>query len=97
VAFYRTDDGDYRRARASYLGHFAQHDAFEPLEVVRALEATIRAAGRKVTFHVYPGTSHWIVETNRPEYDAAAADLVWERTMAFLKTRLAQRVRSSAA
>lgn len=90
VAIYGTDDGDYGTARAAYLGHFAEHDDFEPLEAVRALEAKIRAAGREVTFHVYPGTGHWFVEPNRPDvYDAAAADLVWERTLAFLKARLA--------
>ena len=88
VVFYGTDDGDYSTARAAYLGHFAEHDDFEPLEAVRALEEKIRAAGREVTFHVYPGTGHWFVEPNRPEYDAEAADLVWERTLAFLKARL---------
>ena len=50
----------------------------------------IRAAGREVTFHVYPGTGHWFVEPNRPDvYNAAAAELVWERTLAFLKAQLA--------
>jgi carboxymethylenebutenolidase len=88
VAVYGTDDGDYGTARAAYLGHFAEQDDFEPLEGVRALEERIRAAGREVTFHVYPGTGHWFVEPNRPEYDAAAAELVWERTLAFLKARL---------
>jgi carboxymethylenebutenolidase len=90
VAVYGTDDGDYSTARAAYLGHFAEHDQFEPLEAVRALEAKIRAAGREATFHVYPGTGHWFVEPNRPDaYNAAAAELVWERTLAFLKARLA--------
>jgi carboxymethylenebutenolidase len=90
VVVYGTDDGDYGSARAAYLGHFAEHDDYEPLEAVRALEARIRAAGRDVTFHVYPGTGHWFVEPNRPDvYDAAAAELVWERTLAFLKARLA--------
>jgi carboxymethylenebutenolidase len=88
AVFYGTDDGDYRTARAAYLGHFAERDDLEPLEAVRALEEKIRAAGREVTFHVYPGTGHWFVEPNRPEYDAEAADLVWERTLAFLKARL---------
>nr|MBA3414383.1 dienelactone hydrolase family protein [Chloroflexia bacterium] len=90
VAVYGTDDGDYRTARAAYLGHFAEDDDFEPLAAVRALEAKLRAAGREVTFHVYPGTGHWFVEPNRPDaYNAAAADLVWERTLVFLKARLA--------
>ena len=90
VAIYGTDDGDYSTARAAYLGHFAENDDFEPVEAVRALEAKIRAAGREVTFHVYPNTGHWFVEPNRPDvYNAAAAELVWERTLAFLKARLA--------
>jgi carboxymethylenebutenolidase len=89
VAVYGTDEGDYNTARAAYLGHFAEHDDFEPLEDVRALEFRIREAGREVTFHVYPGTGHWFVEPNRPDvYNAAAADLVWERTLAFLKAHL---------
>jgi carboxymethylenebutenolidase len=90
VAVYGSDGGDYGTARAAYLGHFAEHDDFEPLEAVRALESRIRAAGREVTFHVYPGTGHWFVEPNRPDaYNAAAAELVWDRTLAFLKARLA--------
>ncbi|HEY7036698.1 MAG TPA: DinB family protein [Thermomicrobiales bacterium] len=89
VAVYGTDDGDYGTARAAYLGHFAEHDDYEPPEAVGALETRIRAAGREVTFHVYPGTGHWFVEPNRPEYDATAADLVWDRTLTFLKEQLA--------
>jgi carboxymethylenebutenolidase len=90
VAVYGTDDGDYGTAQAAYLGHFGEHDDYEPLEAVRELEAKIRAAGRAVTFHVYPGTGHWFVEPNRPDvYNAAAADLVRERTLAFLQDRLA--------
>jgi carboxymethylenebutenolidase len=88
VAVYGTDDGDYDAARAAYLGHFAEQDDFEPLESVWALEGRIRAVGREVTFHVYPGTGHWFVEPNRPEYNAAATALVWDRTLAFLKARL---------
>jgi carboxymethylenebutenolidase len=89
VAVYGTDDGDYSTARAAYLGHFAEHDDYEPLEAVRALEDRIRAAGREVTFHIYPDTSHWFVEPNQPyAYNPAAADLFWERTLIFLKARL---------
>jgi carboxymethylenebutenolidase len=55
---------------------------------VQALEDRIRAAGHEAAFHVYPGTRHWFVEPNRPEFEAAAADLAWERTLAFLRDHL---------
>jgi carboxymethylenebutenolidase len=89
VVFYGTDDGDYSAARAAYLGHFAEHDDFEPLAAVHALQERIRAAGRDVSFHIYPGTGHWFVEPNQPPaYDAGAAQLAWERTLDFLKAQL---------
>ncbi len=89
VAFYGTGEMDFTASRAAYLGHYAEQDEFEPLESVRALEAEIRSAGRKVTFHVYPGTRHWFFEQDRPDaYDAAAARLAWDRTIAFLHSHL---------
>lgn len=89
VSVYGTSDGDFATAQAAYLGHFADNDDFEPLDAVRALESTIRDAGREVTFHIYEGTSHWFVEPNRPDvHTPEAADLVWSRTLAFLHNHL---------
>jgi len=89
VIFYATYSGlDYSRASAAYLGHFAQNDPFEPAESVTEMEQDLRAAGRPATFYTYPGTKHWFFEENRPEYDADAARLAWERTIAFLHERL---------
>jgi carboxymethylenebutenolidase len=90
VLFYTTYSGlDYRRAQAAYLGHFAEQDPFEPAEAVAAMEQELQAAGRPATFYTYPGTTHWFFEANRPDaYDAAAAALAWERTIAFLDTEL---------
>jgi len=89
VAVYGTSDGDFSRARAAYLGHFAEQDEFEPLDGVQALETSIRDAGRDVAFHIYPGTGHWFFEPNRPDvYNPEAADLVWKRTLAFLHARI---------
>ena len=84
VDFYGAGDGDFGNTRAAYLGHFAEQDPYEDLGYVRELEQMIRDAGREVTFHVYPGTRHWFVEPNRPEYAPEAANLAWERTYAFL-------------
>ncbi|MCO5177659.1 MAG: dienelactone hydrolase family protein [Thermomicrobiales bacterium] len=89
VTFYGGGGGEFSSARAAYLGHFAEHDDFEPLDGVRALEESIRAAGRDVTFHVYPDTGHWFFEANRPDvWNAEAAALAWERTIAFLNAQL---------
>ncbi len=90
VIFYATYTGlDFGRARAAYLGHFAEHDPFEPAESVAELERELRAAGKQVTFYTYPGTTHWFVEANRPDaYNPAAAALAWDRTIAFLNAEL---------
>jgi len=86
VLYYGTGSDDFSRSRAAYLGHFAEHDVYEPLAGVEALAEDLRKQGREVTFHVYPGTGHWFCEPDRTQaYDAAAAELAWERTVAFLR------------
>jgi carboxymethylenebutenolidase len=83
------DDGDFAGATAAYQGHFGENDDFEPLDGVRALETTIREAGREVEFHIYPGAGHWFAEEDRPDaYDADAAALFRERTVDFLRNHL---------
>ncbi len=87
VVFYGTRPGaDFSNARAAYLGHFAERDEFEPQADVDALEEALRRAGRPVDFHRYAGTGHWFFEPDRPDaYNAEAASLAWERTLAFLR------------
>ncbi len=90
VTFYASYTGpDYGSAQAAYLCHFAEDDPFEPAESVAEMEQALRAAGRQATFYTYPGTKHWFFEANRPDaYNAAAAALAWERTVAFLNAEL---------
>ena len=86
VIFYGTGEGDYSSSRAAYLGHFAENDSYEPPSNVDKLEASLRQAGRPVTFYRYPGTGHWFFEPDRPQaFNPAAASLAWDRTLAFLK------------
>ena len=86
VLFYGTGGGDFDNSRADYLGHFAEHDEFEPQSNVDDLEQSLRRAGRPVTFYRYSGTGHWFFEPDRPQaYNQAAASLAWDRTLAFLK------------
>ena len=88
VTFYGTGRGKFTEAQAAFLGHFAEQDEFESPAAVRQLEDTIRQAGKRVAFHRYPGTKHWFFEPDRPEYDPAAAQLAWERSVAFLHEEL---------
>ncbi len=89
VTFYATYPGlDYSKAKAAYLCHFAEHDEFEPPESVSQFEEDLRSSGKQASFFTYPGTQHWFFEQNRPEYDAEAAQLAWERTIEFLHQQL---------
>jgi carboxymethylenebutenolidase len=90
AVFYGTGPPEYPASRAAYLGHFAESDPYEPDAGVKALEASLRAAGRPVTFHRYPGTGHWFFEPDRADaYEPVAAALAWDRTLGFLKSSLA--------
>ena len=89
TAFYGSRKGNYRKARATFQGHFAEDDVFEPLNEVRNMEAQIRRAGREITTHLYPGTKHWFFEEDRPDaYNSEAAKLAWKRTIAFYHEKL---------
>ncbi len=89
VTFYAAYPGlDYHSAKAAYLCHFAENDPFESAESVVEMEQDLQAAGRLVSVYTYPGTRHWFFEANCPEYDAGAAQLAWERTVAFLRQQL---------
>ncbi len=89
VVFYGSYPIDFSKSQASYLGHYAPDDEWEPVADVRATEEKIRGAGRDVAFHFYPGTKHWFVEENRPvEYNREASDLAWKRTLEFLDSKL---------
>jgi len=86
VVFYGTRPGDYGSSKAAYLGHFAEADEYEPQSAVDELEESLKRAGRPVTFYRYSGTGHWFFEPDRVQaYDAAAAGLAWDRTLAFLR------------
>jgi len=85
VLFYGTDSTEFSKIEADILGHYSDVDEWEPLDQVRIMEADMRTAGLKPTFHIYPNTNHWFFEEDRPEYNSQAAGLAWTRTLEFLR------------
>lgn len=90
VLYYGTSGGRFRNTQATFLGHFAEQDSWgASSHSVQALAERLRTAGRAATFHTYSNTQHWFAEEDRPDaYDVEAAELAWERTIAFLQARL---------
>jgi len=89
VVYYGSTAGpSLSRASVPVLGHFAETDPYEPDEAIAAFEGTLRSAGRDVVIHRYPGTGHWFAEPSRDAHRAEAADLAFERTVAFLRRQL---------
>ncbi|MEX1020944.1 MAG: dienelactone hydrolase family protein [Litorilinea sp.] len=90
VVFYGTGSDNFANSQATYLGHFAAQDDYEPAANVDALETALMQAGRPVTFYRYPDTGHWFLEPDRTDaYNHAAATLAWSRTLAFLQAAAA--------
>jgi carboxymethylenebutenolidase len=53
-----------------------------------AYEAALKAAGKTYTAHIYPDVNHGFHNDTTPRYDAEAAKLAEERTIAFFKEHL---------
>ena len=52
-------------------------------------EAALKANNVPHQMHMYEGTNHGFHNNSTPRYNEAAADLAWERTIAFFKQHLA--------
>lgn len=85
VLFYGNEGIEYGKVTAKVMGHYSDNDEWEPNEYVENTFAEFKKAGVDATLHIYPGVAHWFVESDRPEYDSASAQLAWERTFEFLK------------
>lgn len=70
---------------AAYLGHFAENDQFVDAAPVADMSKTLPDGSAA---HVYPGMKHWFMEPDRPEYNAEASALVYERSVEFLRDNL---------
>jgi carboxymethylenebutenolidase len=89
VAYYgRQPTKELDKINAKLMLHYASDDA----NVNKGIDAYmkgLKAAGKSVEMHQYPGTKHAFNNDANPErYNAAAAKQAWGRTVAFLKANL---------
>jgi carboxymethylenebutenolidase len=76
------------RPRAPIQAHFATRDEWAKPSIARELQAELDAAGRSMELHLYDA-EHAFMNDSRPEvYNAEAAQLAWQRAVAFLKKKL---------
>ena len=89
VPFYggQPPAADVAKIKAPLLIHYAGQD-----ERINAgwpgYEAALKANGVAYEAHIYAGTQHGFNNDTTPRYDADAARLAWQRTLAFFKARL---------
>jgi carboxymethylenebutenolidase len=80
---------DLTNLHAPVLGIYGERDKSVTPASVHQLEAHVRALGKQIETHIYPGADHAFFNDTRPEvYKADAAADSWRRTIEFLKQHL---------
>lgn len=91
VAYYgaQAKAEDVPKIKAALLLHYAGLD--ERINAgIEAYRKALTENGKDVTIHVYEGANHaFNNDTSAARYNKEAADLAWQRTVEFLKTKLA--------
>ena len=74
--------------KAALLLHYAENDAGVNAGIAD-YEAALKAGNKSYVIHTYPGTQHaFNNDTGAARYNKAAADLAWQRTIAFFTQTL---------
>jgi len=76
------------KIKAPLLAHLAEQDP-RVNEMYPTYQEELKRAGVRHEIHMYPGTQHGFHNNSTPRFNAAAAKLSWERTIAFFKKNLA--------
>lgn len=78
---------DVPKIQAPLLIHYGELDT-RVNEGWPAYKEALDSAGKEYTMHMYPGANHGFHNDTTPRYDAAAAQLAWQRTIEFFKQNL---------
>jgi len=89
VPFYGAapDAASAASIQAPLLLQFAENDA-RINGMWPGYEAALQKAGVRFEAHFYPGTQHGFHNNSTPRYREAAANLAWQRTIAFFRKNL---------
>jgi carboxymethylenebutenolidase len=91
VSYYgpAPDPAEAVKVAVPLMLHLPERDT-RVANTVRPFVAALRAANKPVTLHEYAGANHaFNNDTSAERYNAEAAKLAWQRTMAFFKANLA--------
>ncbi|MDP3852911.1 dienelactone hydrolase family protein [Phenylobacterium sp.] len=77
-----------RKAKGELYFACAEIDRWAPLEMVQALEASLKSDSIEAEVEFYPGVEHGFAFPKRPAYDKQAAERHWERLNALFRRRL---------
>lgn len=90
VPFYgrAAESNDVVKIRAPLLIHYAEDD--ERVNAMRPdYEAALKSNNVQYQMHTYAGTRHGFHNNSTPRFDEVAAELAWNRTIAFFREHLA--------
>lgn len=83
-----TDAATLGKVASPVIGFFGEEDRGIPVSDVQAFEKQMKALGKSVEIHIYPGAGHAFFNEERPSYRAAAAKDAWQKTLAFFAAHL---------
>lgn len=83
-----TDEAELDRLDSPLLGLFAGNDESISADSVIGFRAALRRAGNSADVRIYPDTRHEFATPGSDNYDAAAAEDAWSRTIDFLNRHL---------
>jgi carboxymethylenebutenolidase len=69
---------------APVMAHYAQFD-YRTTGNALPTQKEMTELGKKFTYYLYPSVGHAFFDDTAPQYNAAAAQLAWKRTLEFLK------------
>ncbi|MET0274892.1 MAG: dienelactone hydrolase family protein [Phenylobacterium sp.] len=77
-----------QKAKAEIYFACAETDHWAPLEMVEALDQSVKSNDLNAEVELYPGVEHGFAFPQRPAYDKPAAERHWERLFSLFKRHL---------